>query len=225
MALKEILMGKSSRNTIERQVVPLMFIVYIGFMFISWLFDLDFNWLTMYISNLGNPYSNPIGWIPWSIGHGLLAVFLLTVVSYIKNHLPSEGGKFVKMACKLMYLGPIGLVGLAVVPQFEGIAIYIIHLINAAFFLLGEYLALWLITLHYAKEKAFGTKRLILALWSFMLPICALIFLVLRLILVPFGSAAPFYLDIPFWEWLIVFNALFALSWLAIVLPEKDLKS
>lgn len=217
--LKNVLGGYFEQHFLTRWILPLLFLSYIGCLFIAWLFYPGFDWRVSYISNLGNPQDNPIGWIPWSIGHAVLALLLLAMVSYIRRHLSALNEKSLMRASVLLYFGPIGLFGLAIIPQFPGLLIYIIHVVNAALFLVGVNVALWFIGPKLVQMKTLEKKPMIVVFFSFIIPICVIIAMMVRISLYGTSPEVPYIFDIAIWEWLMVFFDLFALSVLSLILP------
>jgi hypothetical protein len=77
------------------------------------------------ISDLGQPKGNPDGWMFWSLGMGIAALMLIPLCSYAIRtmkalHKTSPPGiqRKVRWGAWLLRLSCLGLVGLALIPQY-----------------------------------------------------------------------------------------------------------
>ena len=72
--------GKFSRSFLTHKYWIIWFGIYLIPLFISYFFyQGNYSILTNYISDLGDPYNNPIGWPIWAFGHICLGLIIYPV--------------------------------------------------------------------------------------------------------------------------------------------------
>jgi len=177
----------------------------------------------MFISTLGDPIKNPIGWIIWSIGHAVAGVLLIPMVFYIKHHIHLKRLR-VQIGFLFLYLAPIGMIGLGLIPQFPGLPLALIHVINASFLLGGLYLGIWAIGPALLTAQPTSYKKLVpIFSLSYGIPLGFIIAQGIRMLAFSPESLVPFYLGFSMWEWILLYGIFIAFYLLFYMIPGDKL--
>lgn len=191
----------------NRAIIALILVFSIGYatcLIIARIFYPTFTMTRMFISAMGDPQDNPIGYIPWSIGHVIVGITMIPMVGYLKNKLSSLDEKSIRWATIFFYIACIGVLGLGAIPQYPGDFFTIIHGVNAGLLIGGIHFGLWLTTITLIKNKTLRTQSGVIFGLS-LVGICGLIITQLIVLLtVGFDGYFPFYLDLHFWEWIMM---------------------
>ncbi len=219
--LKRIFTGNYSREILTRVIAPLSIITYSVFIAFSWILYPNYDWTSMFISDLGVPAQNPIGWIVWSVGHVLVGIMLIPIISYLRPRLVSINKKWATIGTLFLYLAPIGAIGLGVIPQFPGEIIAVLHVINASLLMGGLYLGVWILAIILFNITQVQKKSIPIICSAFGAPIGFLTTQGIRLLIYPPESTIPFYLTFSTWEWILLYGIFFACILLIYIVPEK----
>ena len=145
--------GKFSRSFLTHKYWIIWFGIYLIPLFISYFFyQGNYSILTNYISDLGDPYNNPIGWPIWAFGHICLGLLYIPFIGYLWRELSKEPRKGFKPGMFFLILTGFGVFGLGAFPQFNYPGIDVLHVMDAAFFIAGSFF-------QYVLLDAMATKR------------------------------------------------------------------
>ena len=136
--IKNILTGQVSKRTLTHVLGPLIIIMFITFIAVSWILYPNYNWTIMNISYLGDPYKNPFGWIFWSIAIAVTGFLLILIIPYFHRRL-FQINKIAIFGTFFQAIAIIGMIGVGIIPQFEPKIFNLIHVINSACALGGLY--------------------------------------------------------------------------------------
>jgi len=231
--LKNILTGEVELEFITHRLLPLILMVFCGFLFISWLLypPTSYSMLTRTISSLGHPEDSAFGgWIVWSAGMTISAFLFLPLVPFIfkkmftghvLNKLLIVFGTF--FFCCTIY----GMIFLGLIPQFSEInKIYsLYHAVNAILAFGGMYFGMGIygfsLAIHMLLNKRKKNKLIIVFNLCWWIP--------------PIGMGAAeiirnnyfpgsdlWYINFPFWEWLLLIAGLVALLLMFHVATEEE---
>lgn len=135
--------GKFSRSFLTHKYWIIWFGIYLIPLFISYFFyQGNYSILTNYISDLGDPYNNPIGWPIWAFGHICLGLLYIPFIGYLWRELSKEPRKGFKPGMFFLILTGFGVFGLGAFPQFNYPGIDVLHVMDAAFFIAGSFFSM-----------------------------------------------------------------------------------
>jgi hypothetical protein len=228
MKFHDLANGNVSKKHMLQIHIPLMILLYFGLLAISSITFPGFTITHYYISNMGNPYLNPDGWIIWSIAHGFYGIFMIPAVQYthrtIRKQLKPIGSessqasirndqcnqKLLALGRLLLTISAIGWLLMCFIPQYKGWGTA--HAINAVLLLGGYYFGIltttWLV--NRVKIVSRKTTKLILFLWIFA-PCAILLTQIIRIALgIPMNDSTNneslWYINVSTWEWMMLFS-------------------
>lgn len=224
-----------SKQNIFRILIPLMVVLYFGFLYLSSLTFPGYTIWKYYISNMGHPERNPDGWIIWSIGHLINGICIIILGFYLYSKANEIrlffDGKFKtsKYGSIFACISGLGFILMCLIPQYQGLDGY--HAMNALLLIGGLYLSFifWNLTIWQLKKikkmfKIFFTMFSVFAPSGFILS--SLISFVLYGSLGACSDGSCFWLlTMQFWEWMILIGGEFALFTLLAIIPENIDKS
>lgn len=213
-----LMAGKFSRKGLMAVCLPLMALTYWILQLISIaVFPGDFGLSTHYISNIGNPYTNPQGWLIWSIGHSLNGVFMIPAVLYISREIapdpssPRSLSRGYSAGKRFLLICAIGWILMGALPQFTSQFLSFMHGVNAILILGGFYFGMFSWGFYILRQPSFPKwKGWIVNLVAYAVPAGFLI-------IFGWGSTVglgltesingncPWFFRIQLWEWLMMF--------------------
>ena len=226
--LKSIWNGEMPKAFWAHKYWPIMFGIYGGLMVIASLYFPGYDMVHMSISYMGNPNANPIGCIPWSIAHAAFGIMMFPGIRYMYRQLSPTPRRFLKSGLVFFVLSAIGIFLLGVIPQFHFTGSQAIHVVDAALFIGGFYIAnlLWSNFL----GKLAGVSKPLKRIWGMLT--CGLfisIGLSQAILLLSGGESqvcasgpCPWYFSIDLGEWFIVFVIMADFAILLFLLPEQS---
>ena len=221
--LKKILIGEVDLEFITHKLLPLILIVFCGFLFISWLLypPTSYSMLTKTISSLGNPGDSVFGgWIVWSVGMAASAFLFFPLLPYVhkklyKGHILNKVlivfGSFF-FCCTIW-----GMIFLGVIPQFGDIhylySLY--HAVNAILAFGGMYLGMGIycfsMLIHMLLNKRKKDKLMIAFNFCWWIPPIGLGTAEYIRAAYSIPKDSIWFLNFPFWEWVLLIAGLVAL--------------
>ncbi len=220
--LKKILTGQIELEFIKRKLLPIILIFFCGFLTISWLLypPTSYSMLTKTISSLGNPDKSTFGgWIVWSVGMTISAFLFIPLLPFIHrkmfnghilNKMTVIFGTFF-FSCTIY-----GMIFLGLIPQFTEInEIYgLYHTVNAILAFGGMYLGMGVYGLSILLQMLFNKRKkdkliIVFNIFWWIPPIGTIASELIRTRYFP-GSEL-WYLNFPFWEWLLLIMGFIAL--------------
>lgn len=219
--IKILFSGHFSKKYLTHFLGPLTIIAFTLFMAISCILYPNYDWLQMTISSLGDPISNPIGWIFWSIGLALTGIFTIPIISYLKLKLMDLGKIYTLIGTLLLYFAAIGLIGLGVIPQFPADIFSLIHVINASLTMGGMFLGIFFLGIPFLKSKSIRKILIPVAIFGWGAPIGFLITQGIRFLILTPLSNMPWFFSFTMWEWMLQYGILGAFIILVYLIPEN----
>jgi len=227
------LKGKFSRRFAISVQLPMMIGLYVILMIIAVsFFPGGYNITKHYISNGGNLYRNPDGWIIWMVAHVLYGIFMIPLVGYAEknligmNPIPSERNlPMYKRGKKLLFISTIGWILMGSIPQYRGEVWSFLHAMNAILLLGGSFFGLfhWDAFLLRSPQISKKAARLIttLSFSGFILILFGIIVGFITGITIDdyLTGEVPWFLKIMFWEWLLLITIMLTFSMLIICIP------
>jgi hypothetical protein len=230
-----VISGNYSRNFMQFFMIPGLIIGYFGALLIAARTFPEYSISTHYISNMGNPYLNPAGWIIWSIGHLIKGLFMVVLVGYGYTRLEKVVDKPILAQARalslgriLLYISAIGWMFMCFFPQYHGVFWEIMHAINAVMLLGGYYLGLFFwgaigVHSHAILNKNWLKLHILFALVGPIGIIISQIFALMSGFSLneTAGSDAYWIFNIAFWEWMLMFGAIASFFAFLLALPER----
>jgi len=221
--LKNILTGNVKIDFITHKLLPLILIVFVGFLSISWLLYplTSYSMLTKTISSLGHPRDSALGgWIVWSAGMTASAFLFIPLLTFtfrklftghVLNKILIAFGSFF-FCCTIW-----GMIFLGAIPQFSHIHwIYgLYHAVNAILAFGGMYLGMGLFALsmmvHMILNKRKKDKLMIVFNLCWWIPPIGLGWAEYTRAAYHIPKDTIWYLNFPFWEWILLIVGFVAL--------------
>ncbi|HMF32172.1 MAG TPA: DUF998 domain-containing protein [Candidatus Lokiarchaeia archaeon] len=226
-SLKTVWRGEFSRDFLTQKYWPVMFVLFWVPVFIASFFYPGYNIVQDYISDLGVPANNPIGWPIWSFGHAIFGILLFPVIRYLYRQLAGEPRKYLRVGTVFLILSAIGILGLGTIPQFSYPGLGEIHATNATLLIGGTYLNLFswfpLMRKDPKMKQSIVVARLVaglVILGGLALSVLPAFFLDDQAVGCS-GGVCPWYLSTPFWEWTFLIGMMVNDVLLFFVIPER----
>ncbi len=146
-ALKAFFTGNISRRKMTTLLLPIVFIVYYGTMFLAILSYPDvYDWRFMAISSIGDVNENPNGWYIFAVGIVTFSLSLIVIAGYLFRKLHVICQRTAEIGTFFILLAALGNFLLGVVLNIpENLIIHIIAAACYAIGLLFGYLCYWFI--------------------------------------------------------------------------------
>ena len=220
--LKNILTGEIELEFITHKLLPLILVVFCGFLFISWLLypPTSYSMLTKTISSLGHPEDSIFGgWIVWSVGMTTSAFLFLPLLPFIfrkmyAGHVLNKVlilfGTFF-LCCTIW-----GMIFLGLIPQFSSVHYMfpVMHMVNAILAFGGMFLGMGIYGFSLLVHMLFNKRKkdkliIVFNLCWWIPPIGTGVAEIVRNNYFP--SSKFWLINFPFWEWLLLIGGLAAL--------------
>lgn len=201
--IMEYFKGNTSNKSMKISIL-IFAIGYAMSLIVARLFFPGFTMTRMFISNLGDPQDNPVGYIPWSLGHVLVGMIMIPMTGFLKNTLNSIDQKKITISTIFFYIASIGVIGLGAIPQYPGYIFTIIHGVNAGLLIGGIHFGLWITAITLFKNGALRKQSGIIFGLSLIGLIGILVSQLTLLVTVGVQDSYPFVFDLHFWEWMMM---------------------
>jgi len=225
--IKNLFIGRYSRNYYKRYILPISFSIFFTLLIISRIaFPGFYSITTNAISDLGNPILNPFpGWFFFSLAFWSMAILFPPLFLYLHHRLIKIHKIEATLGTISNFVSIFGMILLGIFPNLP--EIMTIHLIAAVLSFGGLGLAItfyWLAIIHDSIQKAMRYHHLgivmILVIITFLL--AAISFLGIFEI-----SSEIFLIDIawllnyPFWEWVLFILFALQLFFIGLIIPKQ----
>lgn len=226
-SLKEILKGNFSKSFMIKRVLPMKFFIFIGLIITSIiLFPEPYLIISEYVSNLGNPIFNPLGWFLFSMAFIFLAMTFIPCVLYLHKKLEQIYKVVTKIGTIFNFIASIGMFMLALFPNLD---ILMIPHATAAILAFGGMVSgaicYWYVMIKDTITRAIKNKEtlIIIILISIVLLLSTILIIGLLQIvdLTIFINTTPIFLAAPFWEWMLLFSLTFHVLIIGLIVPKK----
>ncbi len=159
--LKTFFTGDIYRKTMITLLLPVLFIVYYGAMFLAFLsYPNTYDWRFMAISSLVDVNENPDGWYIFAVGIIFFSLCLIAIAGYLYRKLHVICQRSAEIGRFFILLAAVGnfLLG-AVINIPENLIIHIIGAASYAIGLLFGYLCFWFIMMKDRLPRFHGKRQ------------------------------------------------------------------
>ncbi len=226
--LIDLFKGNITKHLISHFYIPLVFPIFGLLLFFSWLnYPKPYILGSQAISNLGNPIRNPFpGWLLFSLAVWYLAFMLIPIFMFAYRKLKIIYPRLALIGTIVNFSAIIGMVFVGIFPNLSSTMIF--HATGAIFAfggLVTGAIIYWSILLKEAMVKGFKHRtmiELVALLLIFLLFIMILIIGIIQILAIKFGiSFVSWYLEFPFWEWVLFLFTLIHLFLIDLLIPKK----
>lgn len=225
--VRQFYLGHYPRTLFKKVLLPLIFVIYFSFLILSGiLYPEEYAITSHTISDLGNPQLNPFpGWFFFSLSFWILGLSFIPLFMHLHWSIVVLHKIEAKTGTSFNFIAAIGMILLGFFPNLpETDLMHIIAAVLAFGGLTAAIIFYWSAVIHDSLQKALKYHHLaiVMILSLITLLLAAILFLgVVQISATYFLSEEVWFLDFPFWEWMLFIVISIQLLFVGFIIPDQ----